>query len=380
MIISAANALKSAYDAKPTPAIFAGPDGFVDEIIKVVETRHSVDSYTPIRTIADYARRLAGAAGKSTNVEFVVEQVKSGGNGPLMCEAMGALGARVDYVGAIGWPGVHPLFERLASFGRAIPVAPPALTLAAEFEDGKIMHGKHESLRQLTWPNLVERMGGIPALDETLAAAQVVALVNWTMVPFLNDIFRGVHERVVALGDRAPLLYFFDLCDPEKRTAADLREALHLIGSFTGPRRSVILGLNEKESLEVCAALGLEPGGAEKPDLVRRAQAIAGAMGAGEVVIHPIRCAAAWTAGNEGFADGAWCAAPKLTTGAGDHFNGGYVFARALGLRPAQAIIIGKCVSGFYVRNARGPSVAEVVAFATAWEAGTLDGEAISTS
>jgi hypothetical protein len=369
--------LLAAASSRPAPRLFAGVDGFVDEIIRIVDKRTGVDDYTPIRTIAEYARRLAGASGKSTNIELVVERVKAGGNGPLMSEAFGRLGGRVRYVGAVGWPVLHPLFEPLAALGDVVPIAPPALTLAMEFEDGKIMNGKHEALRQLTWDNVVARAGGIDKVDEYLAGADLVAIVNWTMVPYLTAVLEGMRERVVALGDRAPRRFFFDLCDPEKRTMADLRAALSVMGGFSVPGASTTLGLNEKESLEVCAALGVAPGPDDNAGLLDRARRLAPAVGVTEVVIHPTRVAAAWCAGggagSEGTVAGPFCPNPRLTTGAGDHFNGGYMFARALDLAPADAIVVGKCVSGFYVRQGRGPTLAELPLFAERWAAAALD-------
>ncbi len=371
---NAAELLALAVASRPRPRIFAGPDGFVDEIIQVVDTRYDATRYDPIRTITDYAARLAGAAGKSTNVEFVVREVKSGGNGPLMSEAFGRLGGYVKYVGAVGWPLLDPIFAHLKEYGEVVPVAPAAQTLAAEFEDGKIMHGKHQSLKDITWDNLTARMGGLDALDASLRDADLVALINWTMLPYLTDVFEGVLTRLPELGGDVPRFFFFDLCDPEKRTREDLVRALDVIGAFAAHAPNVVLGLNEKESLSVCSALDLPTGADDAAALIDRARRIAGAMGATEVVIHPTRLAAAWSrAEGEGSTPGPYCAAPRLTTGAGDHFNGGYMFARLLGLSPANATIIGKCVSGFYVREGRGPSAPEIVAFAARWAGGTLD-------
>ena len=58
---------------------FIGLDGFVDEIIHVVDVRHNAESYDRIPTIAQFAGRLAAAAGKSTNLEGA-DGIKSGVN------------------------------------------------------------------------------------------------------------------------------------------------------------------------------------------------------------------------------------------------------------------------------------------------------------
>lgn len=371
---TALNHFESALQERTTPGIFAGADGFIDEIIDVVDKRYSAEKYDRVKTISDYAGRLAEAAGKSTNVEFVVKQIKAGGNGPLMSEAFGRLGGRVRYVGNVGYPEIHPLFKKLLEFGPVTSIAPAASTLATEFDDGKIMHGKHEALREVTWDNMVERMGGLDMLDEYLAEADLCAIVNWTMLPFLTDIFRGISSRVAKLEARAPRYYFFDLCDPEKRTHEDLVEALGVIATFNGHGRTVVLGLNEKESLEVCEAMKLEPGPSNHEGLMERAETIARKTGIGEIMIHPTFSAAAWNNGGQtGCIDGPFCSSPYLTTGAGDHFNGGYMFARIIGLEPQDALVIGKCVSGFYVRQGRGPSAEETIDFAKRWLDDSLD-------
>src|SRR5690349_5213906 len=71
---------------------FIGLDGFVDEIIHLVDVRHNAESFDRIPTIANFAERLAAAAGKSTNIEGVVQRVKLGGNGPIMANALSRLG------------------------------------------------------------------------------------------------------------------------------------------------------------------------------------------------------------------------------------------------------------------------------------------------
>ena len=364
----------SLFASKRAPRAFVGLDGFIDEIVQVVDQRVTPTQYTPVRTITDYAHRLAGAAGKSTNVEFVIQQIKMGGNGPLMADAMGALGTKVNYVGALGWPMMNPTFDPLKRWGSVASIADPGVTTAAEFDDGKIMHGKLQTLSEITYPNMVERLGGQGVLDSMMAEADIVAMVNWTMIPHLTSVWRDLSDRLAeAVGDKGPDFIFFDLCDPQKRSREDLRECVEVISSFGRTKATPILGLNEKESEEVCEALSLPYGESDGPGLIDRARRIADASGIGEIVIHPRTFASAYGADGEGTIQGPMCAAPKLTTGAGDHFNGGYCFARLLGLEPRRALAIGKAVSGFYVREGRGPTAKEIGVFCERWVAGTLD-------
>jgi sugar/nucleoside kinase (ribokinase family) len=68
--------------------------------------------------------------------------------------------------------------------------------------------------------------------------------------------------------------------------------------------------------------------------------------------------------------EGPYCANPKLSTGAGDHFNGGFTSGLMSGLGVRDALYAGVATSGRYERNARTPERADVVAFLRDWAAG----------
>src|ERR1700745_3064617 len=78
---------------------FVGLDGFVDEILHVVDKRESAQVYQRLPTIAKLASRLGGPAGQSTNVELVRQLTKLGGNGPIMANALASFGLKVTYLG-----------------------------------------------------------------------------------------------------------------------------------------------------------------------------------------------------------------------------------------------------------------------------------------
>src|SRR5437868_3976157 len=136
---------------------FVGLDGFVDEILHVVDKRESADRYQRLTTIDKFAERMAAAAGQSTNVELVTQLTKLGGNGPIMANALASFGIKVTYLGILGYPALHPVFADFAKRADVHSIAEPGYTDAIEFEDGKIMVGKHESLKQMNWENICER-------------------------------------------------------------------------------------------------------------------------------------------------------------------------------------------------------------------------------
>jgi len=80
--------LADAVSRLPSLKATVGLDGFVDEIIAVVDKRHDGGRYDPVRTIAHLAQKINDASGQSSNYELVVKQRKLGGNGPIMANAL----------------------------------------------------------------------------------------------------------------------------------------------------------------------------------------------------------------------------------------------------------------------------------------------------
>src|SRR5712672_1692705 len=154
-----ATALSDNVNRAGQTTAFVGLDGFVDEILHVVDKRESAEKYLRLPTIAQLAERLAGAAGHSTNIELVSQLTKLGGNGPIMANALASFGLKVSYLGILGFPSLHPVFADFARQAEVHSIAEPGYTDALEFEDGKIMVGKHQSLKQMNWDNIKGRFG-----------------------------------------------------------------------------------------------------------------------------------------------------------------------------------------------------------------------------
>ena len=345
-----------------------GFDGFVDEIIDVVATRHSPESYDRISTMSELAKRIGDAAGLSTNLELVSTQVKLGGNGPIMANALTGLGMEITYIGSVGYPTIHPVFEELAASCRVISVSEPGHTDALEFNDGKIMLGKHQPLKEVRWERITSCVS-VEELTEVATGASLVAALNWTMLPYLTEVWEHFLDEVLPQprdGETLPIA-FFDLCDPAKRDPAEIYKALETIQAFKAKSRP-ILGLNRKEATEVANALGLQvaPSNREAP-LFDITAAIGERLDLYGVVVHPTTEAAAYMGGAIYHVPGPYTSKPKLTTGAGDNFNAGFCLAQVLGFDPEASLAIGAGTSGFYVRNRRSPKGDELPAFLRTW-------------
>jgi len=345
-----------------------GLDGFVDKIVKAVARRHGHGrAFEAMATITEFGERITAAAGKSTNIELFPEMEKLGGNGPIMANAMDAAGIDVRYIGALGKP-VHPVFTEFAQRTHAVSLCEPGITHAVEFDDGKVMLGSLSSLEQISYESIIAAMGE-GAFFDALNRADLVAMVNWTMIPNMTEVFNDLLDKALPnLGPKESGRYFFfDLTDPNKRSAGDLRTALESISRFRS-FGSATLGLNLAEAKQVHDVLGLGTCGESPDDLKQMAARIRSKLELACVVIHPRDGAACATRNDTWYVTGPFCEKPLISTGAGDHFNAGFATAQMLGLTPPACLTVAVATSGQYVRTAKSPSLSATTSFIANWK------------
>ncbi|MBA3685186.1 MAG: carbohydrate kinase family protein [Planctomycetes bacterium] len=367
-LCSAAAAALAAVPANHRPEVLVGFDGFIDAIIDVVATRASTTSYTAMTTIGEYGQRVLQAAGKSANFELVVKQSKIGGNGPIMANALCSYDYAVTAIGVLGAGAIDPVFAPLAKRAKqVITLGPAGSTDALEFSDGKLMLGKVLPMEQVTYEHLLKTVGR-DQLAAILKRSPGVATVNWTMTLGMTEIWNRLADEILpGLRPDRPL-WFVDLADPAKRTADDQRKGLAALTKLQ-KHVDVVLGMNEMELRQVLAALGKtwQAGDSEWEQARKGCEIVRDALGISWAMCHLVKSAAvAWTktgASGSAASDGFFDPKPKITTGAGDHFNAGFLAALLAGIEPAHAIQIGGATSGHYVRTAESPSRAQVSAF-----------------
>lgn len=343
-----------------------GLDGFIDEIVHVVDKRHDHASYKRLEHMQDYADRIASFAGKSGNIEYVTQRIKIGGNGPIMANAVSMLGAPVTYIGNLGYPDVHPVFQEMGKYVNIISLAEPCHTDAVEFLDGKIMVGKMAPIFKITWERIV-KVVGIERLTELLNAAGLLALVNWSMAVFMNDIWEKLLDEVCPkIARDSNRCAFFDLADPEKRLEKDIKRMLSLIRRFSEYYK-VIFGLNARESTQIARALGISFDTDKKGWVEKICADIQRELGIYCVVVHPVEFAVATIGGVTFRQDGPHTGRPVITTGAGDHFNAAFCLGQTIDMDPQTSLLMGVCCSGHYVMTGRTPELGDLMQFMENW-------------
>jgi sugar/nucleoside kinase (ribokinase family) len=301
--------------------VLVGFDGFIDTLVFPVEKRLSRKQFKKIPTLTDLGAKIAKASNTSTNIELVTKETTIGGNAPILASALAYLGTPSILIGCCGYPQIQPIFQNL----EALPIellsfANPGTTQAIECLDGKIMLGKMGDVTDVTLKTLFARFPQT-IFEAKLKEVGLIACVNWTMMPFVDQFFTFLYEHKHLLKALRGKHLFLDLADPSKRPKTDLQKCLTSITSLSA-FFPITLGLNKSESEQVASRLKIRTNNSEK-----RAQEIAKRINIDTVLIHNRHEVAAYSQGFSTTITVPKCINPKRSTGAGDTFNAGYIHA-----------------------------------------------------
>lgn len=350
--------------------VVSGFDGFVDEMISVVDERKGLSEWAPVKDIASFGSLIKAAAGRSSLREIVIHRHDPGGCSVNLGDGLLALGVPLRNFATLGNPR-HPAFDEFASrcklcvsWGKSY-----GRTLAFEFQDGKVMLSAVTQLSELDERLLDEVLHDGVFLEEC-QHAELIAMTNWTLYPHMSACWRKLQRDIYSKLPTHPWI-FLDLVDPSSRAKEDIADMLEALKDFEKYGRT-ILGVNGNEGNIIAGLLGLGKADNTPEAVGAQAAAIRESLGISEVVTHCVKFAAMADASGIYTAQGPYCPSPKKSTGAGDRFNAGYCIAQLLSLSPEQRLLVGNAASGFFVRNARSANSAELASFIRDWSVGNL--------
>ena len=346
-------------------SVTAGFDGFVDEMISVVQEREGLFQWRPVPDITTFGNLILKAAGHSSLREIIVHRADPGGCAVNMGDGLIALGVPFDCFATLGRPR-HAAFDSFAaqcrschSWGKS-----PGRTLAFEFNDGKLMFSAVTQLAEFNTDLLNETLADGSYL-RSCTEAKVIALTDWTLYPHMTSCWKKLQQDVYSQLKQRPY-FFLDLVDPSSRSKEDIFSMLQALQGFE-PFGPTVLGLNCTEGNRVAEALQLSVVSQEIQAAKEQACAIRSKLGISQVVIHGVKFAASASAEGSWAVDGPFCAAPKKSTGAGDRFNAGYLAGLMLDFSAEQRLLLGCACSGFFVREARSATPNEMADFIDLW-------------
>lgn len=326
--------------------VCVGFDGFIDYIIRPVESRKDEDNCTYFPTIDKFGEKITSLAGRSGNVELIITNTDFGGCGPHYANGLANMGVGCTCIGALGYPEKNGVFN-LNENCKTVTVSEPGYSYVFEFGDGKIIMSDIEKISRLRWSDLIERI----SIDEMVAYfedADIITLVNWSYLVHFHEIYEKFLELVMPRLKKKDRKIYIDIADCAKRGADEIKAALKMFGKYS-EYAPTYLGLNKSEAMVMHSVLCE----GEYVGSIPIARAIKEYSGIGTVIIHPVDSSAAVYDGGEVEVPGILCEMPKKTTGGGDNFNSGFCAGLLGELDIKSCLISGMTTSYLYVKNGK---------------------------
>lgn len=332
MMRDAVRAFEQARRGKRLYALF-GFDGYIDSLYAVVEKVDERGNQRCFHNSGDFLACLAELNGQSAERELKLKSRRAGGNAPLTALAAGTLGIDAHCIGYMG--ADFPEFERIRACCRTTSLGAPAQCMALEFANCKWMLSDCESLHAFG-AHVIEETMGREALGASLDEAVLIALLNWAAMPQNEEVVRLLLAQQRLNGK----ICFIDFSDISGLSGRRIEGFMDVLRQLSGVAH-VVVSVNEHEARSL-----MPDAPQEEAALLEQIHLRTGAQ---EVVLHAIDHAASLEGGVLSGCRGWYHPSPVITTGGGDHFNGGYCAGRLAGLSAAHRLVLGTAAALFYV-------------------------------
>jgi hypothetical protein len=339
--------------------ILLGCDGFVDETFEIVEVRKSPKEFTAMKNLKQFGELLVARADGGVGVELVPKRRCEGGFGVNTARLAGVLGLKPILPGLYGKTEIDPAFDEFKDTCKLYSLGDPALTIALEFGDGKVLMSNLEAVANLTWTDF-EAFFGAAQLKEIFADVDILGLGYWSLTADFDNLFKGFMKQYDTL--KPPRRMVFDFADIKKKSSESFLTTLDLIRSYN-ERIPMTLSLNEHEVFELFSRVGIECAEATPSAIALALKHARQKIGFDELVVHtPYFAAASSTADGEGFAIQERQTKVIRSAGAGDSFNGGYICASLGNLSIKERLVVANAATAFFVTHAAAPNREELLA------------------
>lgn len=349
----------STYIEQLSGKILLGCDGFVDETYQIVDVRRSQTDFSPMERLKMFGELLVKRADGGVGLEIVAKRRCEGGFGINTGRVPAILGLNPILPGLYGRNEIDPAFKEFESICSMESLGDPALTLAFEFSDGKLLLSDLSAVSTLSWEQFQAHFGE-EKLREMFADVDILGLGYWSLTANFDELFLGFMSQYK---DRPlPKRMFFDFADIKKKSAESFLASLELIKTYSD-KIPMTFSLNEHEVLELFSRLGIdEP--EYTPEAIASSLKIAREKtGFDELVVHTPDFAAASTA-SEGEAHAIQDKQTNVIrlAGAGDSFNGGYLCASLGSLPLKKRLVFANATTAYFVTHATTPTREQLVA------------------
>ena len=339
--------------------ILLGCDGFVDETYEIVEVRKSRAEYTAMHKLRQFGELIVARADGGVGVELVPKRRCEGGFAINTGRVAACLGLKPVLPGLYGRQAIDPAYEEFTGTCDLASLGDPALTIALEFGDGKILMSNLEAVSSLSWADF-EKHFGKEKLRELFYGVDILGLGYWSLTANFDELFEGFMQQYETLPP--PRRMFFDFADIKKKSSESFLRSLELIKPFNG-RIPMTFSLNEHEVFELFSRIGVACPELAPAPIASALTEARQKIGFDELVVHTPEFAAA-----SSVTDGEAHAIQDRQTnvvrlaGAGDSFNGGYLCASLGNLPLRKRLVMANAVAAFFVTHATGPTRDQLLA------------------
>jgi hypothetical protein len=338
--------------------ILLGCDGFVDETYEIVEVRTSRDEFPPMKKLRQFGELIVARADGGVGVELVPKRRCEGGFAINTGRVAARLGLRPILPGLYGGQTIDPAYEEFKDICDLESLGDPALTIALEFGDGKVLMSNLEAVSSLSWQDFNNHFGAAK-LKDMFSEVDILGLGYWSLTANFDDLFNGFMQQYETLSP--PRRMFFDFADIKKKSSASFIQSLDLIKMFNS-KIPMTFSLNEHEVLELLSRVGV-PHPQLTPEAITPAlKSAREKIGFDEVVVHTPEFAAASSAvEGEAYAIQERQTSVRRLAGAGDSFNGGFLCASLGNLPLKNRLVLANAVAAYFVTHANAPTKEELL-------------------
>lgn len=339
--------------------VLLGCDGFVDETYEIVEVRKSPTDFTPMEKLKQFGELIVARADGGVGVELVPKRRCEGGFAINTGRVAAFLGLKPLLPGLYGAQAIDPAYEEFVDICELASLGDPALTIALEFGDGKILMSNLAAVSNLSWLHFQGHFGP-EKLTEMFAGVDILGLGYWSLTANFDEIFLGFMGQYE--NTTPPRRMFFDFADIKKKSSESFIKSLEMIASFNR-KIPMTFSLNEHEVMELFSRVGV-PLPELNPVAIAPALAVARAkIGFDELVVHTPEFGVVSSASQgEAYAMQERQTNVIRLAGAGDSFNGGYLCASLGELTPKERLVVANAVTAFFVTHATAPTKEELLA------------------
>ncbi len=341
--------------------ILLGCDGFVDETYEIVEERTSPSEFSAIEDLKNFGELIVERAGGGVGVEIVPKRRCEGGFGINTGRIAACLGLKPVLPGLYGADKIDSAYEEFVDICDLTSLGDPALTLAFEFQNGKLLMSDLGRVSNLKWADF-ETHFGAEKTKELFTDVDILGLGYWSLTSNFDDLFIGFMKQYEDASVTPPKRMFFDFADIKKKSAEAFIKSLELIKSYND-KIPMTFSLNHHEIMELCLRIGVECKDATPESIMAALPIARDKIGFDELVVHTPDYAAASRVG-----EGEALAMQERQTnvvrlaGAGDSFNGGYICASLGDLPIKRRLALANATTAFFVTQGTGPNKEQLIA------------------